>query len=402
MPTTTGVQLPLFGFDSTVIPDIDFCVKDASQIEADVITNYENYFYLYTQITKTLARGDPVRLFFETIIYQLVVQRSIVDSTGKQNLLKYAKGANLDNVGAKWGVRGGRTKPTYATTVLQFTLANNLTLTSDSVVPIGTQAQTGEHHVFATTAEGTIKAGSVSVDVPAKAMEAGSALNGLVVGQISLLVSWHAPFLVSVSNTTVSSGGSDLESDDHLRARIWMAPESFSTAGPKEAYESWAASANNDIMDVSVWSAPEVAGQVYVYPLMTGGKLPDQAVLDEVYAILNADKIRPLTDQVFVQAPLTYTYDPSVQFWITAANAQFSADIEAAVMAAYQGYIEWQRSKIGRDVNPSKCDQLLIDAGAKRTNIPGSAAFLYHVLDEKTLAVEDPAATCTYEGLEPE
>ena len=33
--------LPLFGFDPSIVPDIDFCVKDASVVESDVITKYE-------------------------------------------------------------------------------------------------------------------------------------------------------------------------------------------------------------------------------------------------------------------------------------------------------------------------------------------------------------------------
>jgi hypothetical protein len=30
--------LPLFGYDSSIVPDIDFCVKDASVVESDVIS----------------------------------------------------------------------------------------------------------------------------------------------------------------------------------------------------------------------------------------------------------------------------------------------------------------------------------------------------------------------------
>ena len=104
---------------------------------------------------------------------------------------------------------------------------------------------------------------------------AGEAANGLVAGQINQLVSWSSPFLVNVTNTVTSSGGADIESDDHLRARIWMAPESFSCAGPYGAYEYWAASANPDIIDVCVWSNPPNAGKVYIYPLMKDGALAD-------------------------------------------------------------------------------------------------------------------------------
>lgn len=397
---SSGTAIPLFGFDSTVIPDIDFCVKDASLIESDVITNYESLFYLVTRINKTLGRADPVRLFLLTIIYQIVVQRSIVDSTGKENLLKYAHGADLDNIGARWGLRGGRLPAQAAVTTLRFTLSSQLA--TPSTIPLGTFAQSNDGRMFYTTLEGTIPPLGVSIDLPAQSVDSGEANNGLVAGQINQLVAWHSPFLVSVTNTVISSGGADVESDDHLRARIWMTPESFSTAGPKEGYEYWAASANPDIMDVAVWSDAAHAGQVYIYPLMAGGRLPTQAECNEVYAACNADKVRPLTDQVFVQAPTVSNYNPTVKYWIKTSDAQFSNDIQTKVTQAYNDYLVWQRSKIGRDINPSQCDQMLVAAGAKRTDIPGSTTFIFVALDEKSVAVESPSAALLYEGTEDE
>lgn len=392
--------LPLFGFDPSIIPDIDFCVKDASVVESEVITNYEKYFYLITRINKTLARGDPVRLFMLSVIYQLVVQRSIVDSTGKENLLKYSHGADLDNVGAKWGPRGLRLGAAQAATTLRFTLSS--VLTTDSVIPFNTLAQTNSGLQFATTVEGTVLAGQTTIDLPATAVTAGKSANGLVPGQITQLVSWSSPFLVTVTNTTTTSGGTDVEGDDHLRARIWMAPESLSTAGPKEGYEYWAASANPDIIDVGVYSDASLAGKVYVYPLMVGGTMPTQAVIDQVYAACNADKVRPLTDQVFVQAPTAKSYTPNVKYWIKTADQQFTADIETKVQQAYADYIIWQRSKIGRDINPSQCDQMMVAAGAKRTDIPGSTTFIFTVVDQRSVAQETVGSVCTYMGLEDE
>lgn len=392
--------LPLFGYDSSIIPDIDFCVKDASVIEADVITNYESLFYLVTKINKTLGRADPVRLFLLTIIYQIVVQRSIVDSTGKENLLKYSHGANLDNLGAKWGLRGLRLPAASAVTTLRFSLSSQLT--SSSTIPLGTLAQTGSGIQFATDQEGTILPGGLTMDLPATAVVPGAAANGLLVGQVNQLVAWASPFLVTVTNTVASSGGADIESDDHFRARIWMAPESFSTAGPYGAYEYWAATANANITDVSVWSDPPHAGQVYIYPLMEGGRLPTPEECAQVYAVCNAQRIRPLTDQVFVQPPTAIaTTGCHVKYWIRTADAQFAGDIESKVELAFADYLTWQKTKIGRDINPSKCDQMLLDAGAKRTDIPGSTTFVFTVVNPQSVAVLT-APTLTYMGLEDE
>jgi phage-related baseplate assembly protein len=392
-------QITLFNYDSTTVPDIDFCQKDASVIEADVISKYENLFYLLTKINKTLGRGDPVRLFLLSIIYQIVVQRSIVDSTGKENLLKYAHGANLDNLGAKWGPRGLRLQPDKATTTLRFTLSSPIT--AECPIPLGTLAQSASGIRFVTTEEGMILPGDTLIDLPAQAVNAGTEANGLVPGQVNSLIQWNSPFLVSVTNTIQTSGGTDLESDDHFRARIWMAPESLSTAGPQGAYEYWAASANAEIIDVSVWSDPPNAGKVYIHPLMTGGRFPTTAELNEVYAVCNADRIRPLTDQVFVQAPVGYNYTPSVTYWIKRSDERFAPDIQAKVTEAYSGYLFWQKTKIGRDINPSKCDEMLVAAGAKRTNIPGSVSFTFVALDYKTIGVA-VSPVLTYGGLEDE
>jgi phage-related baseplate assembly protein len=292
-----------------------------------------------------------------------------------------------------------RLQSTFASTTLRFSLSN--LLTSDSVIPLGTKARSNDGRTFSTTAEGTIFAGSTTIDLPAIADVAGAAANGLVPGQITQLVQWNSPFLVAVTNTTTTSGGADTESDDHYRARIWMAPESLSTAGPQGAYEYWAASANPLISDVSVWSDPPNAGKVYIYPLMENGRFPTQAELDQVYAICNDQKVRPLTDQVFVQAPTAQNYLPSVSYWIKKSDAQFVADIQASVAQAWADYKAWQATKIGRDINPSKCDQMLVDAGAKRTDIPGSTTFIFVALDPKTIA-HDTGAVLTYAGLEEE
>lgn len=389
--------LPLFGFDPSIVPDIDFCQKDSSVIESEVVTNYEKYFYLITRINKTLGRADPVRLFLLTNVYQLVVQRSIADSTGKENLLKYSHGANLDNVGAKWGDRGLRLKATSSQATLRFTLSS--LLTTDSTIPLGTIAQTAAGQRFKTVQDGTIKTGDLTIDLPAESETKGASTNGLVPGQINQLVSWNSPFLVTVANTTTASGGADVEEDDHLRARIWMAPESLSTAGPKEGYEYWGGSANPDIVDVSVYSGPEVAGKVYIYPLMKGGRLPTQAECDQVYAACNADRIRPLTDQVFVQAPTAVNYIATIKYWIKQQDSQFVSTLQPAIEGAYADWLVWQQSKIGRDIVPSRLIQMMIDAGAKRIQVVSP---VFTVLDAKSLAVNDPTSSCTYQGLEEE
>jgi phage-related baseplate assembly protein len=395
---------PLFGFDSSVVPDIDFAVKDASLVESGVITNYENLFYLETQIKKTLARGDPVRLFLLTVIYQLVVQRSIVDSTGKQNLLKYSVGDNLDNLGARWGpTRGRRVQPQKAKTTLRFSRAASAA-GLPAPVPKGTICQTNDGHQFETDDSLILRIGDLFGDISASAVNPGVDYNGFVPGQINDIVQLAAPGITTVANTTISSGGSPLEGDPRFRSRIWFAPESFPTTGPLEAYMYWAASASVNIIDVSPYSAPEIAGEVHLYVLMEGGNMPTTIELEQVYSICNDRRIRPLTDWVFSEQPFIVEYNIKATWYLFEQDAPFEADIIAKVEQAVQDYILWQRTKIGRDINPSKFVQYAMNAGAKWVDIPfftpapPSGGPYFTKVDMKSVARE-VTVSVTYGGI---
>ena len=98
-----------------------------------------------------------------------------------------------------------------------------------------------------------------------------------------------------------------METDDNYRQRIHLSPEKYSVAGPGGAYDYWAKSAHQDIIDVAVYS-PE-PGVVDVRPLMTGGELPDDEILDLVRTALDPEEVIPLTDTCQVLAPEVVTYD---------------------------------------------------------------------------------------------
>jgi len=209
-------------FGVALVPEVDFAVKDPAVIQSEVLANYEAEFLRLTGIVKNLAPGDPVRLHLLVVCNWLSHQRTIIDFTGKQNLLKYASGDFLDNLGALYGERALRLPAAAAVTTLRFTLP--IALAFDAVIPSGTQAQAPNSIIFATTEDGILPAGVLTVDVPAEATLEGSIGNDLAPGQINSLVNWNQPFSVTVSNTTTTSGGADEESDDQYRYRIWLAP----------------------------------------------------------------------------------------------------------------------------------------------------------------------------------
>ncbi|MBQ6110933.1 MAG: baseplate J/gp47 family protein [Synergistaceae bacterium] len=369
------------------LADIIFAEKAADEIEHEIITLYERL------AERTLAKGDPVRLFLETIILIIVQQRSLIDYAAKQNLLAYASGDYLDHIGALLEVT--RLEASHAMTTLKFTLSESQS--SVVIIPAGTRASPGGGNIlFATTESVEVPSGSTEITVTAECTVSGVQGNGFIAGQIRRLVD-PFPYEMTVTNITESYGGSDKENDENFRERIQIAPESFSVAGPKGAYEYYARSAHQDIIDVAVIGPPEIeAGYVRLYPLMKGGELPSQEVLDAVLAKCGADDVRPLTDCVSVHSPETVSYALNVKYYIDRAKATQSTEIQVSVESAIHEWVTWQRSKLGRDLNPSELNHRIISAGAKRAEITSPS---FRVLKSSELAVPS-SMTITFGGLE--
>lgn len=364
------------------LPNIEFASKDVSQIETDVITTYEAIS------GRKLAPGDPVRLFLQAIASIIAQQRVLIDYSAKQNLLAFAEGDFLDHIGARFNTDRLPAQP--ANTTIRFTINSQ---PQTVTIPEGTRVTPDGKIFFSTVEAKDIPSGTTEVDVAAECTTPGTAGNDWEPGQINRLVD-PLPWVVKVENTTTSSGGTDPEDDDSYRERIRKAPESFSVAGPYGAYEYWARTAHQSIIDVAV-SSPS-AGQVEIRPLLEGGEIPTQEILDAVDAVCNDKSIRPLTDQVTVLAPTVVNYDITLTYWIDQSNSSIAASIQEKVNEAVNDYITWQKSKLGRDINPSELIARIMAAGAKRVDITSP---VFTAITKEQVAVANNV-TVTYGGLE--
>jgi len=365
------------------LPDIQLVDTDPETIRNNIITTFEAIS------GRKLYPGDPVRLFLSAIASLIVQQRVLINDAAKQNLLRYARGGMLDHLGAR--VETPRLPASAARTTIRFTLS--VPRVEAVTIPAGTRVSPGGNVYFATTDVAEIAPGELYVDVPAECMETGESGNGFLPGQINLLVD-PIPFVASAANTTESSGGSAEEDDDAYRERIYTAPERFSVAGPRGAYEYWARAVNPGIIDVHVHSpAP---GEVEIRVLMANGELPIDDILQQVSDVLSDDRVRPLTDHVAVLAPGVQTYDVNLTYWIDAENAADAATIQAAVDRAVVEYVIWQKSRIGRDLNPSELICRVMQAGARRVAVTSPT---YTIIDSTDIAVAD-AINVVYGGLE--
>ncbi len=343
--------------DLSNLPDISYAPATAKETETSIITKYEELSGI------TLEPADPVRLFLEALAYTITVQNNLIDLAGKQNLLKYATGAHLEHLGALMGVT--RLPAQAATCTLTFTLSEALDF--DVPIPAGTRVGTSDQSIiFATLSDATILAGDLSVEAPAQSTTTGAKLNGLVAGQVNQLID-RVPYVASAQNSDVTTYGDDEESDESLRNRIRLAPESFTTAGPSGQYEAIVYNVSSQIEEVVCYS-PE-PGKVDIRFTMTGGELPDDAMIEMVSNALNAEDVRPLTDYVTVQSPDPVEYDIEVKWYITNSDSVKLTTIQDNVAKAVEEYRLWQREKPGRDINPSKLVQMMVSAGAKRVEV---------------------------------
>jgi hypothetical protein len=117
-------------------PDIDFVETDPRAIEAGIISGFEAAVREAGQPV-SLASGDPRRLFLSSLAAQMIQERVIQNHTARQELVKYAEDAALDNLLVYWGPPGKRLEAASAKATLQFTIP--AVMSSAVVVPAGTQ-----------------------------------------------------------------------------------------------------------------------------------------------------------------------------------------------------------------------------------------------------------------------
>lgn len=338
-------------------PDIHFVDTDTNAVVNALIQSYEAF------TGRTLYPADPARLFILWVADIIIQERVNIDFSARQNVPRYAEGEYLDSL-AELFKDAYRLDPEKAKTTLRFTLS--IPLEVATIVPAGTRVTVDGEIIFQTLQALTIPAGDLFGDVEAECQTAGEIGNGFVPGQITQLIDIF-PYFGSVENVSESDGGADEESDAAFYERMRESVETFSTAGPLGAYEYYAKSASALIVDVKATS-PE-PGEVDVRVLLSGGQLPGEEILKEVLDILNADKVRPLTDHVTVAAPETVPYDIDFTYWTQEGGAISDDKVAENIAAAVRTFKEWQGAKMGRDVNPSYLISLLMQAGAKRVKV---------------------------------
>ncbi len=374
------------------IPEITFIDgMTPEKCEELLKTVYEDEYQKLTGEAADLQEGETISMLIKATATLLGQGLQFVEREGKKDLLKYATGDALDNLGV---IRSIERKPARAATCrLKFTLVE--AQSSAVSISVGTRVRAASKNIFFSTSEyAEIPAGQLSVTVSATCTEVGVDGNGIEAGRINRLVDTTSnAYIESVENIDASSGGADIESDDDFTRRIYNAPGGYSVAGPEKAYIYHTLAARSDIGDVLV-TTPS-ACNIKIYVLLQDGSIPSETILNEIKEYLNAEEIRPLTDNVEVVAPLETDYSIDVDYYIDQDDSALAVSIQTAVNKAVDEYKVWQR-KLGRDINPSELIYRMVQAGAKRVQVR-NPAFLK--LDKNQLAKLTDSSV-HYKGLE--
>lgn len=345
-----------------ILPDVSFIGNTTLEsIEAEMKSDYEKKYNEVTGESLVLARSDPATLILYACAVQFFQGFKYIDKAGKMDLLKYTYGPYLDHAAAMKGIAREPAKP--ARVMVRFTLSGIRPETVE--IPQGTQVTDGEIY-FETEQYAEVKAGEEKADVECVCMVSGADGNDLQPGEIDTLVN-PIPYVASVTNTEKTSGGVDIEGDDSMKERVYIAPSKYSVAGPEDAYKYWVKTYNSSISDVLVKSDDPV--EVIIEFIMENGELPTEGIIHGLQLYLENEQIRPLTDKVKVKAPDTVDYKLDVKYYINTSDLKRADTIKTNVAAAVEKYIIWQRNKIGRDINPSQLIQMMVAAGAKRVEV---------------------------------
>lgn len=183
------------------------------------------------------------------------------------------------------------------------------------------------------------------------------------------------------------------ETDDDFRARIALAPEAFAAAGPAGAYRFFAKSADPvAIKDVSVDTPSR--GQVLVTILgATGDGMVTDALRAKVFAVLDAETVRPLTDVVSVRAPRIVRYRIEAGLYLYPGPE--AEPIRANAAKAAEAYAA-ARHKLGQDITLSGLHAALHQAGVQRVVLRQPTALPININMQEVAFCE--AVTVTVDG----
>ena len=252
-----------------------------------------------------LYPGDEKEMLLRAVQADIVQSLGSVDNALRMQTLRYAVGEYLDVLGENRGCSRIKASPAHATVNITTAITGRA-----DVLTAGTTMTADGQQFYELVEDFPLPGVQQTAPAVIRAVEAGSAGNGLLSG---------TPMHLSMSNAGVLSivvaadaaGGNEQEEDDVYRERI----------------------------------------REYGFA----------AILQEIQDALPAENVRPLTDYVTVHQAESVPYTLKVEYKTDGSSA-----VTSAIAAAVNEYQTWQDNTIGRPFNPDRLMAAIYQAGATR------------------------------------
>ena len=343
-------------------PAYQFVSTDTNGIISDLIEGYELI------MKSTVRPASPEMQLIRWVAHIIIQERMLNNWTGNQNIPSRADGANLDALAELTYIQS-RPAAKPAACTMRFLISEPQE--QAILIPAGTRVtDKGNTLIWETLADHYVSAGESFIEAEVRCQTPGIVGNGYAAGQINTLVDVYE-YYSKCTNTNVSDGGSDVPTDEEYYELMRASMDAYSCAGARGSYEYFAQQVSTEIGDV-IANSP-TPGVVKLYVLMDDGTLATDEIKAAVLAACNADTVRPLTDQVFVEDAEPVSYNIDFTYYIQTGSGKSAADVQAAVNAAVNGYVHWQDTKLGRDINPDELREYLYHTGIKRIELAAPA-----------------------------
>ena len=250
-----------------------------------------------------------------------------------------------------------------ATGVLRFSAPS--AAVTDYEIEAGSAAMTTGGVRFETTEKAMLRKGETSVDVPARAVEAGA--NGNAIAGAVHVMAVYPVGITRCENPEAFSGGSDEESDEKLRERVLESYRRLPNGANAAFYEQEALRFPNVAAAKAVGRARGI-GTVDVY-VSTHGGAPEEELLGEISAALQ--KKREIAVDVAVKVPTEKSIDVAAE--LEAEQGWTMREITDAAQEALQAYFTGER--LGEPVYRAKLASILYGVpGVKNYHLLAPAA----------------------------
>ncbi|WP_025873048.1 baseplate assembly protein [Methylobacillus glycogenes] len=179
-----------------------------------------------------------------------------------------------------------------------------------------------------------------------------------------------------------------LEDDEEFRNRVALKPESYSVAGPTQAFIFHALSASGQVKSATATS-PQPGTSLVTVLSKEGDGTPAQALLDTVFSALNTDEVRPQSEEVVVQAAEILNYGLGVEIFIYPGPD--NALVVSNALANLQAYTK-AAHVLDENISLSALEKAAHQPGVQHVNIVVTGTAM---ADNQILVSKLQAAYCT-------